>query len=56
MWASAKGKRKMPTLDRYLIKADDGATTAEAKARRNLAAVRLLSEQFGIPIRRGSAK
>ena len=54
LWAVTKSKSKMPALDRYLVK--DHATTPdspEGKARRHLSALRVLSQQFGIPLRQG---
>jgi len=53
VWASTKIKKKMPPLEGYLVKADATPEAPEAKARRHLAAVRVLSQQFGIPIRQG---
>lgn len=52
MWASTRSKGRVPALKSYLIQADATPETAEGKARRNLAAVKLLSAQFGIPMRR----
>lgn len=56
IWASTKSKSKIPALDRYLVKAEPAASerTGEAAARRNLAALEVLSAQFGIPIRPGT--
>jgi len=44
----------MPALDGYLLKVEAAKPEdPEAKARRHLAAVRMLSQQFGIPLRQG---
>ena len=54
MWASTKAKGRVPALEKYLVKPERGADTAEAKARRNLAAVKVLAAQFGLPLRQGA--
>jgi hypothetical protein len=53
IWASTKSKNRMPSLDRYLVQADATPATPEGKARQHLAALRVLSAQFGIPLRQG---
>lgn len=55
IWAVTKSKNRMPALEGYLLKPAElrREEAAAAKARRHLAAVQVLSAQFGGSIRRG---